>query len=143
MEELEKGEKGWSGDGTLSYGLASPGDTTLTYWTATVVGPMSTVHESRLYTLSIECGPKYPEVPPKCRFRSAVNASFVNLQTGEVVMSALKCTSHWNRSYSMETLLQEIRKYSYTLFNIYFRELASPANRRLEQPPEGIMFPDQ
>ncbi|CAK5283714.1 unnamed protein product, partial [Mycena citricolor] len=41
----------------------------------------------------------------------------------------LPVLAYWNRNGSIETVLVEIR-----------REMASPANRKLPQPPEGSMF---
>lgn len=38
LEELEKGEKGL-GDGSISYGLASADDISLTHWNGTILGP--------------------------------------------------------------------------------------------------------
>ena len=55
MEELEKGEKGL-GDSMISYGLANKEDMTLTNWNASIVGPINTNFEGRIYTLSIICG---------------------------------------------------------------------------------------
>jgi ubiquitin-conjugating enzyme E2 variant len=37
--------------------------------------------------------------------------------------------SHWNRGYTLETVLTELR-----------REMAQPHNRRLPQPPEGATY---
>ena len=36
---------------------------------------------------------------------------------------------NWNRGYTMETVLTELR-----------REMATPHNRRLQQPPEGVKY---
>ena len=39
LNELEKGEKGQIGDGTVSWGLCSHDDIDLKTWTATILGP--------------------------------------------------------------------------------------------------------
>jgi ubiquitin-conjugating enzyme E2 variant len=36
----------------------------------------------------------------------------------------------WNRGYTMETVLVELR-----------RQMASPTNKKLQQPPEGTTYP--
>ena len=36
---------------------------------------------------------------------------------------------HWNRNYTMETVLAELR-----------REMSAPHNRKVQQPAEGTMY---
>ncbi|THU95018.1 UBC-like protein [Dendrothele bispora CBS 962.96] len=128
LEELEKGEKG-IGDGSCSYGLEDGDDIMMSNWTGTIIGPGHTVHENRIYSLKITCGPSYPDSAPTIRFLSKVNIPFVNQSTGEVDPSKLSVLYNWNRQFTMETLLVEIRK-----------EMASFNNRKLPQPPEGSTF---
>ncbi|KAF9939529.1 E2 ubiquitin-conjugating protein mms2 [Mortierella antarctica] len=128
MEELEKGEKG-IGDGTCSYGLSDGDDIMMSNWNGTILGPGHTVHENRIYSLKIHCGPSYPDMPPSVSFLSRVNLPCVNQTTGEVDPQKLNCLRSWNRNYGLETVLTDLR-----------REMASPNNRKLPQPPEGTMF---
>ncbi|CAG7851737.1 Ubiquitin-conjugating enzyme spm2 AltName: Full=Ubiquitin-conjugating enzyme variant MMS2 homolog; Short=UEV MMS2 [Serendipita indica DSM 11827] len=128
LEELEKGEKG-IGDGSCSYGLEDAEDVLMTHWNGTIIGPGHTVHENRIYSLKIECGDQYPDAPPVVEFISRVNVPFVNQTNGRVDPTRLGVLANWNRNYSLETLLVEIR-----------RELASAQNRKLPQPPEGSVF---
>ncbi|KAG8807954.1 E2 ubiquitin-conjugating protein mms2 [Serendipita sp. 401] len=109
LEELEKGEKG-IGDGSCSYGLEDGDDLLMTHWNGTIIGPGHTVHENRIYSLSIECGPEYPDVPPTIKFISRVNVPFVNQHTGEVETTRLGVLARWNRNYSLETILVEMRR---------------------------------
>lgn len=39
LSELEKGEKGQIGDGTVSWGLENTDDVNLSSWIATILGP--------------------------------------------------------------------------------------------------------
>ncbi|KAG0200044.1 E2 ubiquitin-conjugating protein mms2 [Mortierella sp. GBA30] len=128
MEELEKGEKG-IGDGTCSYGLSDGDDILMTNWNGTILGPGHTVHENRIYSLKLHCGDNYPDHPPLVSFLSRVNLPCVDQTSGRVNPSKLSCLSNWKRTYSLETVLTELR-----------REMASPNNRKLPQPPEGSMF---
>lgn len=95
LEELEKGEKG-IGDGSCSYGLEDSDDIMMSNWNGTIIGPghvrtlahptiwqssqnaPQTVHENRIYSLKITCGPQYPSSPPVVKFLSKVNLPFVN-----------------------------------------------------------------
>jgi len=105
LQELEDGEKGVS-DGTLSWGLESDDDMSLTHWNATILGPPRCPYESRLYMLHVETGQDYPEVPPKVRFRTRINAGFVNSQG---VVDLKGCLSRgWNKNMSIKDLLKEI-----------------------------------
>ncbi|KAE9385993.1 UBC-like protein [Gymnopus androsaceus JB14] len=128
LEELEKGEKG-IGDGSCSYGLEDSDDLMMSHWTGTIIGPGHTVHENRIYSLKISCGPQYPDAPPEVQFISRVNIPFVDQTNGHVDPSKLPVLSNWTRNHSLETLLVEMR-----------REMASSNNRKLPQPPEGSMF---
>ncbi|CAE6472024.1 hypothetical protein ACGC1H_003835 [Rhizoctonia solani] len=127
LEELEKGEKG-IGDGSCSYGLEDGDDVTMTHWNGTIIGPGHTVHENRIYSLRIECGDKYPDVPPTISFLSKVNLSFVG-PTGKVDPMKLPVLANWIRDSTLETVLVQMR-----------REMAAPHNRKLPQPAEGSTY---
>lgn len=107
LEELEKGEKG-IGDGTCSYGLADPDDILMEKWNGTIIGPghvrqqlperlasscaddrasfshLQTVHENRIYSLSIVCHGEYPDKPPEITFSTRINLPCVNQTNGKV-----------------------------------------------------------
>jgi ubiquitin-conjugating enzyme E2 variant len=108
LEELEKGEKG--GDGACSYGLADEADMMMSDWNGTILGPAHSVHENRIYSLRITCGAQYPDVPPSLQFLSKINLPCVDPNNGKVIPSRLGCLANWNRKYTMETILQELRK---------------------------------
>lgn len=131
LEELEKGEKG-IGDGTVSYGMDSDAgdDMLMRNWTGTIIGPSNTVHDGRIYTLKIVCGLDYPERPPTVKFQSRINMDCVGAD-GRINPNAFGILGRWNRSYTMETVLCELR-----------RAMASPTNKRLPQPPEGTTYPN-
>ncbi|KAJ7022691.1 ubiquitin-conjugating enzyme/RWD-like protein [Mycena alexandri] len=98
-------------------------------WNGTIIGPGHTVHENRIYSLKITCAENYPDAAPAVQFLSRVNLPFVSPQTGTVDPARLPVLASWTRASSLEHVLVEIRK-----------EMASPANRKLPQPPEGSMF---
>lgn len=128
LEELEKGEKG-IGDGTVSYGMEDADDMLMRNWTGTIIGPSNTVHDGRIYTLKIFCDLNYPERPPTVRFQSRVNMDCVG-PDGRVNAQLFRVLGQWNRGYTMETVLVELR-----------RQMASPSNKKLQQPPEGTTYP--
>ncbi|PWA93587.1 MMS/ZWEI-like protein [Artemisia annua] len=125
LEELERGEKG-IGDGTVSYGMDDADDVYMQSWTGTIIGPSNTVHEGRIYQLKLICGDEYPEKPPSVKFQSRINMSCVDQETGVVEPSLFPMLADWHREYTMEDILTQLKK-----------EMASPQNRKLTQPPEG------
>ena len=60
-EELEKAEHAQQADQAISYGLTDGGDQTFTHWNGTIIGPPNTKFDNRIYFLTIECGPNYPQ----------------------------------------------------------------------------------
>lgn len=98
-------------------------------WNGTIIGPGHTVHENRIYSLEIVCGDDYPDRPPSITFLTKINMPGVNQTNGKVDPSKFGVLSKWKHSYTLETILVELR-----------REMASPTNRKLPQPPEGSSF---
>ena len=128
MDELEKGEKGL-GDLNVSYGLERGDDNTLSSWNGMIQGPPGSTHEARLYSVSIFCGPNYPNEAPRVRFLTRINMNCVNQNNGNVDPRSFKTLGNWNPSFSLETILVELRK-----------EMNSAANKRLPQPNEGSTY---
>ncbi|KAF2862748.1 putative ubiquitin conjugating enzyme [Piedraia hortae CBS 480.64] len=128
LEELEKGEKGLGAE-SCSYGLAEGDDLLMSNWTGTVLGPPHSVHENRIYSVIIYCGPEYPDKPPQVSFTSRINLPCVDARTGKVDLSKLPGIHSWRREFTMETILLELRRF-----------MAASANKKLPQPPEGATF---
>ncbi|RZS28711.1 hypothetical protein BHM03_00062353 [Ensete ventricosum] len=155
LEELERGEKG-IGDGTVSYGMDDGDDIYMRSWTGTIIGPLNvrdstlnfinlpifklcsfvalylllqTVHEGRIYQLKLFCDKDYPDKPPSVRFHSRINMTCVNPDTGAVDPRKFLVLGNWQRDYTMEYILTQLKK-----------EMTASHNRKLVQPPEGTYF---
>ncbi|KAK2385530.1 putative ubiquitin-conjugating enzyme E2 [Trifolium repens] len=124
LEELERGEKG-IGDGTVSYGMDDADDIYMQSWTGTIIGPPGTVHEGRIYQLKLFCGKDYPDNPPSVRFQTRINMTCINQESGVVEPYLFPMLANWKRETTMEDILLQLKK-----------EMTSPQNRKLAQPPE-------
>lgn len=51
---------------------------------------VQSVHENRIYSVNIHCGPDYPDNPPTIQFVSAVNIPCVDQRTGKVGVESPK-----------------------------------------------------
>lgn len=113
---------------SISYGLTNQDDITMTNWNGTILGPPHSTHENRIYSLNIVCDETYPDQPPKVKFISKINLPCVD-DEGNVVAGKLDILKNWKRSYTMETVLLELRV-----------AMANPANKKLPQPKEGSTY---
>jgi len=127
LDELEKGQKGEAMSG-VSWGLAVPDDITLTHWNGTIFGPPGTAFENRIYSLSVTCGPKYPDAAPEVKFLTQINMGCVDGRG--VIKPGWNLMARWQRDYTIENILEQLR-----------REMAQGANRKLPQPAEGSSYP--
>lgn len=128
QEELEHAEKGHS-DANISLGLINQEDILLRDWNGSIFGPMGGTFENRLFELRLHCGDHYPNQPPVVQFISRINLPCVDPNTGAVNPSRVPVLAQWDRSFTMERVLGDLR-----------REMQSQQNRRLPQPPDGSRF---
>eukprot|EP00993_Chasmostoma_nieuportense_P004697 NODE_5353_length_666_cov_110.764378_g5190_i0.p1 GENE.NODE_5353_length_666_cov_110.764378_g5190_i0~~NODE_5353_length_666_cov_110.764378_g5190_i0.p1 ORF type:complete len:137 (+),score=27.53 NODE_5353_length_666_cov_110.764378_g5190_i0:57-467(+) len=126
LDELEKAEK--EGRADVSIGLENYDDITLSHWTGTIIGPVGTVFEGRIYGLKLYCNDKYPQQAPQVRFLSRVNMSCVT-QDGRLDPRKINVLNNWTAATNLLRLMVEIRN-----------EMTSQANRKTPQPPEGTNY---
>ncbi|KAM3077702.1 E2 ubiquitin-conjugating protein mms2 [Clarireedia jacksonii] len=92
LEELEKGEKGLGAE-ACSYGLTDGDDLYMSNWNGTILGPPHGVHENRIYSLTMHCGPDYPDVPPSIKFTNKINLPAVQ-EDGKVSINFVLSETH-------------------------------------------------
>eukprot|EP01018_Ginkgo_biloba_P037015 Gb_20517 [translate_table: standard] len=117
LEELERGEKG-IGDGTVSYGMDDADDIYMRSWTGEIPGSILRTFTSSVLAMAIDAS---NEGSSKCYGQDRLQS--------EVEPKHFSMLANWRREYTMEDILTHLKK-----------EMASPHNRKLVQPPEGTFF---
>jgi len=107
----------------LLFILRTGTDKTFTNWNGTIIGPVGTTFDNRIYMLTIICGENYPEVPPTVQFTSKINLPCVNQNNGKVE-GKFDLFRNWNSEYSMEKILIGL-----------LTDMKN--NKRLAQPADG------
>jgi|Transcript_8136 ubiquitin-conjugating enzyme E2 variant len=127
LDELEKAEK--EGRADVSIGLDTYDDITLSHWTGTIIGPIGTVFEGRIYSIKLYCNAQYPKQPPEIRFLNKVNMTCVG-PDGRVDPRKIAILDRWDpRKTMLINIMVEIRN-----------DMNSPANRKASQPPDGSTY---
>ncbi|CAF1050657.1 unnamed protein product [Adineta steineri] len=130
LEELEAAQKGHH-EGSVSWGLESNDDMSLSRWVCMIIGPTRTPFEGRIYTLKVHCGDRYPEEVPTIRFQTRINLAGV-AANGSVDPKSVPSLRNWNRDMTIHQILNDIRG-----------SMSSKENAKLSQPPEGALYPSQ
>lgn len=94
LEELEGAEKG-TGDPACSLGLDDANDINFTSWNASIIGQHGQF-DGRFLSLTIICGPEYPDAPPVVTFSGQKVALPCVGPTGSVDFGRLPGVGQWN-----------------------------------------------
>lgn len=122
LAELETAEKTGGSCPFISLGLEVPNDKTLSQWNGSIMmGPDAGSFANRFYSLSVNAGPEYPNVPPTVRFQQRTKLSCVD-DKGVVNLRGL-----WGQNSTLESCLIAIR-------NLMYKEKGTA------QPPEGVGY---